>query len=357
MAADGARPLRVAVTGATGNVGTAVLSALSAEPAVESIVGIARRRPRIEVPKVEWCAANVVTDARLPEILAGADVVIHLAWLIQPSRDQIALRAVNVEGSRRVFETAAEAGVPAIVYASSVGAYSPGPKHESVDESWPTEGVDSSFYSRHKAEVEAILDGFEGRNPEIRVVRLRPALIFRREAATGIRRLFLGPLFPNPLLGAGVPVVPEVERLRFQAVHTADVAEAYRLAVLRDVSGPFNIAAEPVLDPAELARILHARRVPVPARALRGAAAVSWRLHLQPSPPGWVDMALAVPIMSTARARSELGWQPRHTAAEALGELLEGLRDGTGYPTPPLDPGTSGPLRKAELSTGVGERG
>ncbi len=355
--ADGAKGgMRVAVTGATGNVGSAVVAALAAEPAVRSVVGLARRAPRLEVPKVEWRVANLVTDDRLAEAFQGVDTVIHLAWLIQPSRDQATLRAVNVDGSRRVFESAAAAGVGSIVHASSVGAYSPGPKDRAVDESWPTGGVRSSFYSRHKAEVESILDRFEGEHESIRVVRLRPALIFRREAATGIRRLFLGPLFPSPLLRAGVPVIPEIERLRFQAVHTADVAEAFRLATIGDAAGAFNLAAEPVLDPESLAEILDARRLRVSPRLLRALAALSWRLRLQPSPPGWLDMALAVPIMSARRANVELGWRPRHSAAEALGELLAGLGKGSGHPTPPLDPATTGPLRQGELRSGVGAK-
>jgi nucleoside-diphosphate-sugar epimerase len=301
-------------------------------------------------------AADVVTSP-LAEHFAGADVVIHLAWLIQPARDQATLHAVNVNGSARVFQAVREAGVPALVYASSVGAYSPGPKDRRVDESWPTGGIESSYYARHKAETERMLDAFERENPGIRVVRLRPGLIFKRDAASEIRRLFAGPLLPTLLMRPSlIPVVPRVSRLVFQAVHSLDVGEAYRLAAVRDVSGPFNIAADPVLDPDELGRLLGARPVPVPAAALRAGAAVTWRLRLQPSSPGWVDMALSVPLLDTTRAREELGWQPKRTAGEALLELLEGMRDGAGTPTPPLDPGTSGPARVRELLTGVGSR-
>src|SRR5213075_1528842 len=103
--------------------------------------------------------------------------------LIQPSRDERITHTVNVEGSARVFEAAADAGVGALVYASSVGAYSPGPKNRLVDESWPTEGIPTSFYARHKAEVEGLLDHFQREHPEVRAVRLRPGLIFKREAA------------------------------------------------------------------------------------------------------------------------------------------------------------------------------
>src|SRR4051794_5830862 len=346
--------MRVVVTGASGNVGTSLLSALADEPAVDSTVGIARRRPRFEFPKNTWVQANVATDDLEPHF-RGADAVVHLAWLIQPSRDLTTLRATNVDGSRRVFETAARARVGTLVYASSVGAYSPGPKDRAVDESWPTDGIESSFYATHKAEVERLLDSFEREHPAMRVVRLRPGLIFKREAATEIRRLFAGPLLPNALLRPRlIPIVPRAPRLRFQAVHSLDVGDAYRRAIVAPVRGAFNIAAEPVLDPDELGRLLDARPVPVPAAVLRAAALVTWKLRLQPSPPGWVDMALAVPIMDTRRAHEELGWTPTFTSGQALLELLAGMRSSSGFPTPPLAPETSGPLRGRELASGVG---
>jgi nucleoside-diphosphate-sugar epimerase len=348
--------MKVVVTGASGNVGTAVLRALGADPAIESITGIARRTPSSATDKVTWKAADITSEALEP-LFEGADAVVHLAWAIQPSRDEAKLADINVHGSRRVFEAAAGAGVKSIVYASSVGAYSPGPKDREVDESWPTDGVETSFYARHKAEVEAELDRFEARNSQVRVVRLRPALIFSHRAAVGIRRLFLGPLFPGWLAAPQrIPVVPDIERLRFQAVHSDDVGNAFRLALLSDNAGAFNLAADPVLDPAELAQLLDARRVRVAPGVLRAAALATWKARLQPTPPGWLDMGLGVPLMSSARARTELGWSPRFTAREALLDLLSGLREGDGHPTPPLNPETSGPVRWREVASGVGGR-
>jgi ferritin-like metal-binding protein YciE/nucleoside-diphosphate-sugar epimerase len=347
--------MKVVVTGATGNVGTSTIQALSDAPEIDEIVGLARREPTWTPPKTSWIEANILT-ADLGEIFAGADAVIHLAWAIQPSRDAVTLERINVEGSRRVFEAVGAAGVPKLVYASSVGAYSRGPKDREVDESWPTEGTSSSFYSRHKVAVERELDRFEADSPETRVVRLRPALIFKDEAATEIRRLFIGPFLPSFLLRRGhLPALPRVDRLRFQAVHSEDVGRAYLRAVLADVEGAFNIAAEPPLSPEEMAERIGVRSFPVPARFVRRLADLSWRMRLQPTPAGWLDMALNVPMMSSERAREELGWEPRHSGVEALEELLEGLRSGHGGETPPLEADSAG-ARLDDLKTGVGAR-
>jgi UDP-glucose 4-epimerase len=348
--------MRVVVTGATGNVGTAVLRALNADPDVDQVVAIARRPPMRSLSPAEFVRADVSAD-RLEPIFAGADAVVHLAWLIQPGRDESITRAVNVDGSRRVFEAVVAVGVPSLVYASSVGAYSPGPKDRLVDESWPTDGITSSFYSRHKAAVERDLDRLAAEQPQLRVVRLRPGLIFQRSAATGIRRLFIGPLLPGALLRSSLaPISPDVPSLRFQAVHADDVADAYRRAVLSDVDGPFNVAADPVIGAAELARLLHARPTRISPRIVRGAAAATFALRLQPAEPGWVDMALGVPLMSVARARAGLGWSPRHSSVQAIEELVAGLREGAQDQTAPLARATSGPARVRELLTGIGQR-
>jgi len=348
--------MRVVVVGASGNIGTSLLASLAAETAVSSVLGVCRRRPGAEFPKTEWRAADV-SSSPLEPLFEGADAVVHLAWLIQPARDRRLTYAVNVQGSARVFRAAAAAGVRRLVYSSSVGAYAPGPKDRRVDESWPTTGIPSSFYSRDKAAVERQLDRFEEEHPEVRTVRLRPALIFKRDAASGIRRLFAGPLLPGRLLRPSlIPIVPDVKRLVFQAVHSHDVGEAFRLALTEDAAGAYNVAAEPVLDPDQLARVLGARKVPLPAPVLRAGAAASFKLRLQPTEAGWLDMGLGVPLMNAARARGELGWNPRHSSTDALLELMAGLREGAGLDTPPLQPGGAGPLRAREFLSGVGAR-
>jgi UDP-glucose 4-epimerase len=349
--------MRVVVVGATGNVGTSVLRSLEKEEGVESVLGLARRLPGLSMPKVEWAAADAVSDDLVPHF-RGAGAVVLLAWIIQPSRDLDKQWMVNVEGSTRVARAVQEAGVPSLLYASSVGAYSPGPKDRRVDESWPTGGIPTSYYGRHKAEVERRLDRFEQEAPDVRLVRMRPGLVFKKEAAEGIRRLFAGPFFPSVLANpALINVIPDIENLRSQVVHSYDVGEAFRLAIVNEYArGPFNLAAEPDLDAGEIGRILDARTVPMPARLARAGAGLSWALRLQPVPPGWLDLSRNVPIMDTTRARTELGWSPRYSADETLLDVLEGLRTGSGLDTPPLSPSTGGPFRIREILTGVGGR-
>ncbi|MDX6743975.1 NAD-dependent epimerase/dehydratase family protein [Actinocorallia sp. A-T 12471] len=345
--------MRVVVIGATGNLGLSTMRALADEPAVTSLLGVARRRPDLDIPGAGWARADITRDA-LDPLLSGAGVLIHLGWSFHPMRDPVATWRTNVLGTARVLQAAARAGVGAIVYASSVAAYAPGPPERRVAEDWPTFGYPTSAYSREKAYVERLLDGFETDRPDIRVVRMRPGLVFGRHAASAQRRIFAGPLLPTMLLRPGrVPVVPDVPGLRFQALHSADAGRAFALAALRPVRGPFNLAAEPVLDAAAIAAVLGARTVRTSAAAVRAALAAAYRLRLAPAGPDLFDLVMRLPLMDTERARAELHWEPVHTAASALPELIEGLRAGAGEATAVLRP-SSAPGRVRELFSGVG---
>jgi UDP-glucose 4-epimerase len=332
--------MRIVVTGATGNLGTSVLPALASDPAVDSVLGLARRLPERSWPKADFAAVDITDpDTDLVGCLQGADAVIHLAWAIHGPRDEQAMWHTNVHGTAALLRAAAAAGVGALVMASSVAVYSPGPKDRRVDESWPTHGVPTSPYSRQKAYVERMLDTFEAEHEDIRVVRMRPGLLLKGDAASEVLRMFLGPFIPPTVLGRRlVPLFPNSDRLRFQVAHSLDAGEAFARAAVRPVRGAFNVAAEPVLDGAAVARILGAHAVPVPPRVLQATAAVTWRLHLQPTDPGWVDLVFSAPLMDTDRIRRDLEWEPHYDGADAITEILDGFRDGAGAETAPLTP-------------------
>lgn len=351
--------IRVVVIGATGNIGTSVVEALSGDSRVESIVGVARRQPEWSPPKLRIHQLDLATvsDDELDAVLSGADAVVQLAWLFQPTHDPATTWRTNVLGTLKVFDSVIRCGVPALVYSSSVGAYSPGPKDRLVDENWPTHGWPGAAYTREKAYLERALDTFTLAHQQTRMVRIRPAFVFKRESATQQRRLFAGPFTPNKLIRPGlIPVVPDIPGLRMQAVHSADIGEAFRLAVLNPVRGAFNVAADPVVDPELLAELLEARTVPVSARLARTAVSAGWRLHALPASPHLFDAVLRIPLMDSTRAQTDLGWTPQYTAADALTEFFTGLRERSGMPTPPLTPSVPGG-RLAEIATGgVGSR-
>ncbi len=314
----------IAVTGASGNIGTALLDRLSKDPRVGEVRALARRPPDSVREKVRWIQADITT-ADLNPAFTGADVVVHLAWRIQPSWDVSAMRLVNVAGSQRVFAAAVRAGA-SIVHSSSVGAYAPGPKDRLVNESWPLGGHPGHPYSLQKAQVESLLDLVEERHPSTRVVRVRPGLVFQTAAGREVRRYFLPRHTPAWVLRPGlVQMLP----VRFQAVHADDVAAAFLEAAVGDARGAFNIATADPVGGHNVAALEFA------ARPLVSAA---WRLHLVPTDPGWVRLVFRCPLMDASRATAELGWRPSRTGAQALAEGLRAMA----HPPQPVTPALAG---------------
>ncbi|WP_159795504.1 NAD-dependent epimerase/dehydratase family protein [Puerhibacterium puerhi] len=352
--------MRVVVVGASGNVGTAVLRALAEEPAVTSIVGVARRVPRADGSstvgyphdRAEWVRVDLAGTADhvrggLDKALAGADAVVHLAWAIQPSHDRAYQKLVNVGGTRAVLDAVVRAGVPHLVVVSSVGAYSPRPADDHlVDESWPARGIATSDYSVDKAAQEQLLDELEERHPELTVTRFRPALMFQAAAGAEVAGIFLGVLASRVVRLVGTsgpgtrprfPVLPLPAGLRLQAMHADDAARAVRAAVVQRQAGTFNLASDEVLTGRDLADLLSGgRTVELPVAVVRTALALAWRLRLVSVGEGYLDMAMQVPQLDAARAREELDWAPRRTTRQAVLEMVDALLDERDATTPPL---------------------
>jgi UDP-glucose 4-epimerase len=313
-----------------------VIRALGEEPQVSSIVGAARREPEWQAEKTSWVAADVVHDD-LDPLVRDSDVVVHLAWRFQPTHEPYTTWETNVIGTARLLESLARTERTALVYASSVGAYSPKDDDEPVDESWPTHGWPSAAYGREKAYVERLIDAYVAAHPDRRVVIMRPAFILQISAASQQRRLFVGPLLPGRLVRQGlVPVLPWPRGLRFQAVHADDAADAYRRAVVEPVRGTFNLAAGPVVTGQRVADLFGARLLDVRPTLIHASMAGAWRARMVPAAPELFEMALRLPVMDSRRATAELRWTPRHSALDAVQALLDGLRRGSGGPTPPL---------------------
>src|SRR3954454_22559288 len=333
--------VRIAVTGASGNVGSALLRRL-VDTGEHEVVGVARRLPTEGHPfqDVQWVAADLTDPtggAALHQAFLGADAVVHLAWGFQPSHDLAYLEALGVGGTRRVLEAVASAEVPHLVHMSSVGAYSPKRDDEPVDESWPTGGVPSSPYSRHKSTAERLLDAHESAYPVRLLTRLRPGVVGQRRAGSALLRYAVPAIVPAAVLGH-VGVLPLDRRMMIPMVHADDVADAIVRVLDARAPGAFNLASDPAVTSAALAGVLGARLVHVPSSVVRPGVSLSWHARLQPVDPGWLDLAFAVPLLDTTRARRELGWEPTKDALSVLDETLAGMREAASDRSPVLRP-------------------
>ena len=355
---------KVLITGATGNVGTAVLRRFAKDSDVD-LVGVVRRVPPLAEPydRVAWHAVDVSDSscaARLDTAMFGVDVVVHLAWAFQPTRDPGYLRRVGVDGSARVLAAAGRAGVAHVVHMSSVGAYRPRINSEPVDEQYPHTGMHTSVYSTHKAEAEAHLDAYESTHSDgMTITRVRPGIVLQRDAGAALSRYGLPAYLPTRLLRT-LPILPFDRAFEVPVVHSNDLADAVASIVHRRAGGAFNIAAKTPLTMADVAAVLDTRPVHVPAHVLRSAVAVSWRLHLQPLSPDWLDLAFAVPLQDSRRARAELDWQPTVEPRAALAAAVTGMIDNASTASAAMRPRrvterlqsfvTSGPISQRKQS-------
>jgi nucleoside-diphosphate-sugar epimerase len=323
--------LTVAVTGPTGTFGFGLLPLLEKDDRVSAVVGIARRPfdPGVHGwHKMEYRRGDVRDADALASAFEGADVVVHLAFLIVGGRREVT-RAVNVEGTVNAFRAAAAAGVRRFVYASSVAAYGfHADNPVGIREDWPTRPADRLFYAQEKAEIEDLLQREADRHPEVDLYVLRPHIVLGPHAVGAKVPL------PAPVEGLGrglaraathlplrVPAL--VPDLPVQFVHEDDVGTALQgCVVAAGPPGAYNIAGDGVLSTLDVARELGFRPVPLPGAPAQVAARALSRLPLLPTPAQWVEAVSHPAVMDTGRAKTQLGWTPRYTALEALRDTL-----------------------------------
>jgi UDP-glucose 4-epimerase len=328
--------LTVAITGPTGDIGRSLLPALERSREVGAIRAMARRPfdPAAEgLRKTEYRQADVLDRAAVQDVLAGADVVIHLAFMIIGGLEQT--RAVNLEGSHNVFEAAIAAGATRLVYASSVAAY--GFHADSpplLTEDIPPRGTERHYYSAQKAELELSLrDLLDGTSTAAYV--FRPCIVGGPDALTlleNIPYLQLSERMPAAALRALElmpvlkPVIPD-PGVKFQLVHHDDVATALRAAVLgRGSPGVYNLAGAGSLTMSDLASALGWYSVPLPELALDATAELVARVPFVPAEAQWIEALRQPVLMDVTKARRELHWRPRHDARETLATMVQAAR-------------------------------
>jgi nucleoside-diphosphate-sugar epimerase len=324
--------LTVAVTGPTGTFGHGLMPLLQKDDRIGSVVGIARRPfdpAAVGWTKMSYRQGDVRDEANLKQAFDGADVVVHLAFIIVGGQREL-VRDINVEGTLNAFRAAAAAGVKRFVYASSVAAY--GFHRDNpvgMREDWPVRPADRLFYAQEKAELEQLLHDEAGQHPELELYLLRPPVVLGPHTVGG-KQLLPGPFAPlNRYLQGGfrrlpVPVVALVPDIPLQFVHEDDVGRALLLCVVAaGPPGAYNIAGDGVVTTVDVAREFGALPIPIPAAPGQAAARALSRLPFLPPVAEWVEAATRPVIMDTSRAREKLGWRPRYSGLEALRATLD----------------------------------
>jgi len=318
--------MTVAVTGPTGTFGLALMPLLEADDRVERVIGIARRPfdpGERGWSKMEYRRGDVRDVDALRTSFKDADVVVHLAFLIVGGGKETT-HAINVEGTLNAFRAAAEGGVQRFVYASSIAAYGFHPDNPvGMTEEWATRPAGRLFYAQEKAELEHLLEEEALSHPETALYLLRPPVVLGPDAVGAKVSI---PAVLEPLvrgIGAGLRRLPGlpalVPDLPFQLIHQDDVAEALRLCVVgAGPPGAYNIAADDVVTGVDIARELGLRAVRVPGRPVAAAARAVSNLPFLPSSAQWIEAISHPAIMDTTKARTRLGWTPRHSAIESL---------------------------------------
>jgi nucleoside-diphosphate-sugar epimerase len=326
------RGLTVAVTGPTGTFGSGLIPLLQDDDRIGRIIGIARRPfdpAERGWTKMEYRQGDVRDPEALRAAFDGADVVVHLAFLITGNASRQTTRAVNVDGTLNVFRAAAAANARRFVYASSVAAYGfHADNPETIDEEWPTRPAARLFYAQEKAELEELLAGEAAKHSELALFLLRPPVVLGPNAIGG-KDVLPGPLAPlgRKLFGRPrrlpVPVPMFVPSLPMQFIHEEDVGRALvQCIVAAGPPGAYNIAGEGIVTAADVAREFGALPIPLPAAPAQAAARAFSRLPFLPPVAEWVEAASRPAIMDTTKAQEQLGWRPRYSGLEALRDTL-----------------------------------
>lgn len=324
--------LTVAVTGPTGTFGAGLVPLLQEDYRISRVIGMARRPfdpAERGWSKMEYRQGDVRDPDALRRAFAGADVVVHLAFLIAGNASRETIRAINVDGTLNVFRAAAAAGARRFVYASSVAAYGFHPDNpELIDEDWPVRPAARLFYAQEKAELEGLLHREAETAPDLALYLLRPPVVLGPNAV-GAKDVLPGPLAPlgRRLFGRPrrlpVPLPMVVPEHPLQLIHEEDVGRALQLCVLgAGPPGAYNIAGDGVVTAADVAREFGVVPIRVPAGPGQAAARAVSRLPFLPPVAEWVEAASRPAIMDTTRAREQLGWRPRYTGLEALQDTL-----------------------------------
>jgi UDP-glucose 4-epimerase len=306
----------IAITGINSYFAKTVLPKLMADPEIESIIGIDVTPWTGEGSKVAFFQEDV-RKREIYTLLKDADIVLHLAFIVEEIRDKKKTHAINVEGSKNVFQACAANGVKKIVYTSSIAAYGAHPDNPiGITEEQPLIENPDSYYSTDKVVVEKFLDNFQKDNPKMIITRFRPPII-------------VGPNLNNFAVDfytrkKNFTIKGKDNEVQF--LHENDLGEALYLAIKKDFPGAFNIAADDYAGSRRLFEIAGVKTTDVPVGLMRILANVTFFLGMGKMSQGWVSLMEYPVVVDSSKFKAAAGWQPRYTTEEAFRDFLNSIK-------------------------------
>lgn len=309
--------MRYLITGGSGYIGGRLTDVLAPREETELIVDVDVNPPARQHPKVEFVQGDVRDAAAMAELLARhkIDALVHLAFLLNPIRDEERMYDIDVNGTESVLRAASEAGTQQVLVTSSASAYGAFPDNPNpITEDWPVRGVPDFSYARHKAEADRVCQLWAAQHPDRVMTIVRPAIVFGPDVDNFIIRGWTKARFFPLIDGADSEL---------QLVHNDDVADALIVLLDKRADGAFNLAADDTMSSRESAEMIGVKTKKMTLEKLKRQAKLAWRFHLPgvEAPPGYVNFAAYDWVVSNQKLR-ELGWQPKHSTREIFEETM-----------------------------------
>ena len=312
--------MNIAITGVSGYVGTKLLNHLDSIDAVQKIIGIDTREPRIKSAKLEFYHRDIREPFNDLFVENKVDTVVHLAFILRPTRQTAVARQIDIEGTKNLVDACYQSSVKHLLYLSSHTVYGAHKDNTMpLTEDSPLRPVTDFQYSRDKVDTERILQAFGASHRNVTITILRSCPVIGPGAVGSATTIMFQPLMMIGVAGYDPPM---------QFVHEDDLTNLLGTFIINPKEGIFNIAGDGVLRYSEVARLLRKRLLKLPGKLLELLVAFSWLSHLQSaSPASGLEFIKYPPVVSTAKLRSELNFKIQYSSKEALSSFARSVME------------------------------
>ena len=312
------RGVRYLITGGSGYIGGRLTDVLSARDETEKIIDVDVKPPPRAYPKTEFVKGDVRDGNAIRQLLERhkIDALVHLAFILNPSRDEAMMYDVDVNGTQATLQAASEAGTQQVLVTTSATAYGAFPDNpKPITEDWPVRGVPDFSYARDKTEADRVCQVWASDHPDRVMTIVRPCIVFGPNVDNYIVRSFEN----NPF----IPILDGHDE-EFQLVHEDDVATALIALLDGKHGGAFNLAGEGTMTWAQSAEVIGKKTRQVSLKNMKRFANAMWRLHVPrtEAPPGNLEFIRHPWVVSTEKIKSTTGWQPRYDTLETFKQTM-----------------------------------